>query len=329
MILEKATGKKYYNMDLDLIDQRLWRSLYLTPKQFQHDIEQIAHDAGQIEGDRERGLKAQELLTSVQIHLEDMFDSQFLDECKRMAMREVTRYRQYLESRPVAAKTNDAVIPDAPLTVNLEAIEHSSEANGLVADTNGTNAEEERAKEDAEVEALVFAVTNETTVLENGEHGTPVPVFGFEQPMNGHGVMPIAERLLNGAVQPIADPRNTSSTLNENLHGHIRKSNSMSLESILISDEPETQMDIANNHNFPLQEEMIEHQPLELDREQLDRLQHAWTSLTNGLNISQIEQVNSAAIDIVWRMRSDWNRDRVAAAVNSGIEHIVAELKMN
>lgn len=34
MILDVASGKKYYNMDLDVIEERLWNGFYLEPKQF-------------------------------------------------------------------------------------------------------------------------------------------------------------------------------------------------------------------------------------------------------------------------------------------------------
>lgn len=56
LIHEKATGKKFVNMDLELIEEKLWNSMYLSPRQFLHDIKAIIYDAS-ISGDRERLLK--------------------------------------------------------------------------------------------------------------------------------------------------------------------------------------------------------------------------------------------------------------------------------
>ena len=85
----------YYNMDLNLVEERLWTSLYLTPKQFQTDIEQIVQDVINDGSDRERILKAQEMHTHVLIHLEEVFDSTFSEECKAMALREVERHARH------------------------------------------------------------------------------------------------------------------------------------------------------------------------------------------------------------------------------------------
>ena len=51
MIQELATGKYYYNMDLDLIEERLWNGYYSEPKQFLKDLKMIVKDCI-VSGDR-------------------------------------------------------------------------------------------------------------------------------------------------------------------------------------------------------------------------------------------------------------------------------------
>jgi hypothetical protein len=53
MILQRSTGKKYHNMDLDIVEERLWNGYYCTPKLFLKDIAFILEDAN-TSGDREK-----------------------------------------------------------------------------------------------------------------------------------------------------------------------------------------------------------------------------------------------------------------------------------
>lgn len=65
-LLEKATNKFYYNLDLSTIEERLSNGFYARPKDFYHDVVSLAKDARNI-GDKERLLKANELSTNVEV----------------------------------------------------------------------------------------------------------------------------------------------------------------------------------------------------------------------------------------------------------------------
>ncbi len=65
-LLEKATNKFYYNLDLSTIEERLSNGYYARPKDFYHDVVSLAKDARNI-GDKERLLKANELATNVEV----------------------------------------------------------------------------------------------------------------------------------------------------------------------------------------------------------------------------------------------------------------------
>ncbi|KJR87155.1 AAA family ATPase [Sporothrix schenckii 1099-18] len=65
-LLEKATNKFYYNLDLSTIEERLSNGFYARPKDFYRDVVSLAKDARNI-GDKERLLKANELSTNVEV----------------------------------------------------------------------------------------------------------------------------------------------------------------------------------------------------------------------------------------------------------------------
>ncbi|OAA55060.1 aaa family ATPase [Niveomyces insectorum RCEF 264] len=65
-LVEKATSKFYYNLDLSTIEERLSNGYYARPKDFYLDVVSLAKDARNI-GDKERLLKANELVTNVEV----------------------------------------------------------------------------------------------------------------------------------------------------------------------------------------------------------------------------------------------------------------------
>lgn len=96
MIRELTTGKYYYNMDLDVIEERLWNGYYSEPKQFLKDIRMIVKDSI-MSGDRERSLKANEMMTNAQFGIDDISTPEFVKACKEMREREVERQEQILK----------------------------------------------------------------------------------------------------------------------------------------------------------------------------------------------------------------------------------------
>lgn len=87
MIKEVSTGRHYFNMDLDVIEERLWNGFYSEPKQFLKDIKMILRDSITSE-DRERLLKANEMLTNAEVAIDEFSTPDFLASCKQMRERE-------------------------------------------------------------------------------------------------------------------------------------------------------------------------------------------------------------------------------------------------
>jgi ATPase family AAA domain-containing protein 2 len=72
---ETATGKFFYNLDIQTIEERLANGYYHKPMAFLKDITTLESDAKAI-GDRERHLKARELLANVEVDVMDI-DTKF------------------------------------------------------------------------------------------------------------------------------------------------------------------------------------------------------------------------------------------------------------
>ena len=96
MIKELSTGKYYYNMDLDLIEERLWNGFYSEPKQFLKDLKMIVKDCF-TSGDRERILKANEMMTNAQFGVDDFSTPEFLKACREVRERDIIKQKKLLE----------------------------------------------------------------------------------------------------------------------------------------------------------------------------------------------------------------------------------------
>jgi len=85
------TKKIYYNMDLDVIEDRFSNGYYSTPRQFLVDLERIRHDA-KLVGDKENQRKANEMLTNAEVYIADIeMDATFVAQCEEMHEREKKR----------------------------------------------------------------------------------------------------------------------------------------------------------------------------------------------------------------------------------------------
>jgi len=88
---DTLTSKVYYNMDLDVIEDRFSNGFYSTPRQFLMDVERIRHDA-KLVGEKENQRKANEMLTNAEVYIADIeMDTAFVSQCEEMYQREKQR----------------------------------------------------------------------------------------------------------------------------------------------------------------------------------------------------------------------------------------------
>ncbi|OJJ31837.1 hypothetical protein ASPWEDRAFT_53635 [Aspergillus wentii DTO 134E9] len=66
---------------------------------------------------------------------------------------------------------------------------------------------------------------------------------------------------------------------------------------------------------------------LVLDYEYIDQLHEQLTQRTSGCSVEQLEQISTNLMDYVWRMRSEWNRSKVAAGITETFNEVLEDMQ--
>jgi hypothetical protein len=118
---ETASGKFFYNLDTTTIEERLSNGFYARPKDFLADIRSIAKDARHI-GDKERTLRANELLSNVEVDIATIEAQPAFADCENVYQRQLQRAKEREEKQKKKAATELAFgapvvsdIPEGPL----------------------------------------------------------------------------------------------------------------------------------------------------------------------------------------------------------------------
>ncbi|CAM1505401.1 Fc.00g110380.m01.CDS01 [Cosmosporella sp. VM-42] len=93
VLRDTATGKCYYNLETTTIEERLSNGFYARPKDFLFDIKSLARDAKNI-GDKERTLKANELLSNVEVDVASIENNSSHIDWEGLYRRQVQRVKQ-------------------------------------------------------------------------------------------------------------------------------------------------------------------------------------------------------------------------------------------
>ncbi|BFZ58186.1 TAT-binding protein-like protein 7, AAA ATPase [Savitreella phatthalungensis] len=297
MILDKATGRQYFNMDTSLLEERLWNNVYLTPKQFLRDVEQILHDARQ-DGDRERILKAQEMQTNVLIHIADVFDKPFIDECKQVARRELGRLQLRTKQAPNGLQVSNgsslsAISPCVPPqrdSTDLECTVSNDAPDLLIVNTEARAEPTESAVEPNQV------TTDNAAILSS-------------DPGEDHPVQTLPDALMDGAQiesQPSNDPRmplqDTLQLAQEGPHP----------EDLLVAVEGQQETPAAPQPN------------LLLDQAALETAVSTWIELTSDLDVEQLDALYTAMMNVIWPARHDWDRNTLLIGLTDAVRIYVA-----
>lgn len=96
VLRDTATGKCYYNLETTTIEERLSNGFYARPSDFLFDIKSLAKDAKNI-GDKERTLKANELLSNVEVDVASIENSTSHIDWEGLYRRQIERAKQAAE----------------------------------------------------------------------------------------------------------------------------------------------------------------------------------------------------------------------------------------
>jgi SpoVK/Ycf46/Vps4 family AAA+-type ATPase len=64
-----------------------------------------------------------------------------------------------------------------------------------------------------------------------------------------------------------------------------------------------------------------------LEHEFIDNLHKQLTQRTSGCSVEQLEQINSNLMDYTWRMRGEWNRNKVAAGIRDTFNEVLEDMQ--
>lgn len=111
-LLENATQKFFYNLETTTIEERLSNGYYARPKDFVADIRALAKDAKNI-GDRDRTLKANELLANVEVDVAQIEAHPQLADCENVYHRQLERAKEKQEKARKKAEVDALLVtPD-------------------------------------------------------------------------------------------------------------------------------------------------------------------------------------------------------------------------
>lgn len=294
-IVEIATGRQYFNMDLDTIEERLWNGFYSEPKQFLKDIEMIYADAVTSD-DRERLIKASEMLANAQVGIEEISVPEFVEQCKGLRRRELLRIKNQHEelcklkeiqdleqarllengstpNKPLLLTETNALLENGDIVPGSEAVLENDDLNG------------DSLTGSVEVETLDGVIASEP--IENELPSVSKPITQVTEPATEEEI-----------VKEVEDVKVPEAVTNA--------------ESELEESEKE-------------EAEIFPEVPLpdfEIDKIGIKTANNLLVEKTEGLTVEILEQINAMLMEIVWEGHSDWNRSETLQRLNETISEI-------
>ncbi|KAF2093765.1 AAA-domain-containing protein [Rhizodiscina lignyota] len=293
-IKESESGKFYYNLDTVMIEKRLSNGYYKRPKDFLADIRRIAKDAKTL-GDEDRILKANEMLANVEVDIETILEAgnpDLVAECERVYGRELERQKEAAGK----AQATTGGSPALPFPLVMPPPPQGS------------------------------MTTEDTGPIVLGEK---VPSREFLPPLPTTTAPSQRSALVKVAAGSHAgDYLNSASTTTSGQKASERASGASDLTNGLIPDFSGVGQGLAGSSQLPDTQEDSS-QPLHtLDEALLGQLHNELAVRTSGLSVEQLEQLNAAMMDAVWRLRGEADRTAVVRGVtevfNDTIEDITA-----
>ena len=132
-LVEQASGKFFYNMEIVTIEKRLSNGYYKRPKDFLADIKKMTKDAKTI-GDADRLLKANELQANVEVDISmiPITDPGLVPECEAVYIRERKREEEKIEKAKQLAASEGRQFQ--PIISNVP---HNDSAGGSTEQSSG------------------------------------------------------------------------------------------------------------------------------------------------------------------------------------------------
>lgn len=304
MIRELATGKFYHNMDLDIIEERLWNGYYSEAKQFLKDIKSIVKDSI-TSGDRERILKANEMLTNAQFGIDDFNNPEFAAACKEMREREVKKQEELLQEHKRLKEEFDK-----RQAQNLELA--TAQAGAETAETTETTEPADPAGSGESAETADSADSVHPAESAEGEHTEQKPDVTEAEDDKA----PNAEDGIEvGAVAPSEEPTEPTKVSVPEPQPEASPASPTPTEPAAESESEAEEVLLIDTTR-----------PLVLGPNVDTFFNRILPELTENYNIEMLEIVMARLMDIVWTDRGAWDRSSTVQKLFDAAEALRSEL---
>lgn len=322
MIQELATGKYFYNMDLDTIEERVWNGYYSEATQFLKDVNMIVKDS-KTSGDRDRILKAKEMFTNAQFAIDDINNADFAKACREMRERELKKqekllaqYQKLKEEMEAKAKENAiSVDVDVPLDVSIDVDSTVPEEIGGIENSVGFE-ENPRSKEVRDLNGEANAmegIVKETTEkvagdsygLKNGNTQDASSIYPYNKLDKTFTTDTIT--ILPAEIKPEMKPELEK----EGVHGaengeKIGEASEEKLGNDLVESESEAEEPIQNSNS-----EFI------VPSDARDLFEKYIVDATEGFTVEALEHVSAKLMEIIWEDRNKWDKTETVQRLKS------------
>lgn len=344
MIKELSTGKYYYNMDLDLIEERLWNGFYSEPKQFLKDLKMIVKDCI-TSGDREKILKANEMMTNAQFGVDDFSTPEFLNACREVRERDLLKQQKLLEEHEklqaqiakqqlesVQEVEEIAVDPSNELPIVIVEDTAISGALGTEENPIDTDATIDEIQKDREIDE----VNNESEKVNGDVNVAPAQTEEVNKD-------PAVEEVNNDVI--VEDTRQDESNPN------VERNPAPVVEDVQMEEAPVTELN-GTSETKEIEEaepekeqEVLEIVPeedseseaeeeldidftkeIEIDLQELEILNQQLLDITEHYNVEKLEIAMARLMDVIWRDRNQWNKSDTLDNLKKTINSIKATL---
>lgn len=340
MIQELATGKYFHNMDLDTIEERIWNGFYSEAKQFLKDVKMIVRDSI-TSGDRERILKANEMLTNAQFGIDDFNNAEFAKACKEMRAREVERQAKLLEDHKKLQEefakkqqTNLEQLDPTMLNGHSETpvveVLMDTKPEDEDQDDNGESKEEENGKATQDVEKIEISDEDESEKEdsdkddldeESDKKDSDVEMEDAEEDVEEEekekkedsAVKPNGDALPNGSTEPSKQNGTVSETLVNGV-AEISK-----IPETLPETTPESSDSESEAENEPLHDTSRE---LVIPPHTKDLFETDMVQATELFTVEKLEYFVALLMEIIWADRAQWDKTATVAKLQEVLRHL-------
>jgi hypothetical protein len=312
---------RFHDIGLDKMHERLYRDKYLSPEMLLADIGRIAENA-YYDGDPEDMSKADEMVNTAKVLVDQGFEPQFRLECDRMAKREKERAAKRSEERAKAkalqaekaaeATNKDDTVESTAASLKRPREEDDSQDSSKRARTEGTDIE----MIDGSVGTSASA--DRTMLASQQEAGPSTAALLAQAPMT------------NQPGLSFVNPNATSASLTLTGSAPAPSIPSPIIPARTLTNGVQTDPSPAIAAEPPAKSPSPPPEPLPdflLSEEELENLQVTLVKKTPGLTVEELEQLRAACYDSIWRARKDWDKSALISEITAMAEDFVEEVE--